>query len=1002
VPIQGNIEEAGLPDVLQLLSLGRKSGCLTLVDGDAQGSIYLDVGRISYATVANRLDRLGDMLVKSGRITQQQLSTAVEEQRRSGKRQLGRILVDSGQIDRGELERFIRQQVENAVYYLFTWKQGTFSFASDRLPPHQPLLVSLDAEGLLLEGARRVDEWSLIQKKIPSFDLVYRCTREKLGSSADGLTEEQKTILPLLDGTRDVAAIIDFTALSEFEVGKALYGLVTAGFIQLVERRAHIRHLEYRDLLAYVVREAEFADAQRRKEAARHIVDCPTCAERLRTIHVRRSTGSGMVPVDIPDELPSFAAPAAAPALRPQTTQTFSTTLSRQPAVAQAQSASAPRRTVAPPRPAMVEPERFEVAARARPPQDSFEIAAHGGRPPEPPAPPHVARPASEHAGGGPSQRAPATETRHAAAAPPSAPAEASFVERRSRDRRTGRDRRAFDRRTGLDRRHEAALAGLQPAVERRRGPRRDEDRRGASSRDRRGSDTRQRPAAAPPEPVFEATAVETVEQVVEDALDLVPQDRPSIETTSVTDELMAASRPEIPAPPPAAKPPAAPPAPAADAEGADLEWLVSPRESLEMIRASQAQLRAMAAAGQQGRPGAPPPPKHVPDRRGAGAAAAAAGAATVRNERRLERFRAGTNGERATDTPKTGTAPAPRYAFPLRSLAVAAGVACVALLGYMAGQIGRRGGAGKAGESTEAAALPVPARAESPRAGTRSRVAEPPRTAAPAPQATPVESRPEERPRGRPAPVNVAAAPAPRPVAPAAAPAPTVGVIRGSVHDASGAAVPGARVSVRGTSLAAVADASGAFEIRDVPDGQVDLQASADGFVTGDLQVRATAGATVAADLALNRVPPPRAAVAAAPAAAAKEPDQELAAGGWAPVDRAEATSLLGGTLGAIQGLGIESISKSLTGTRARIRVAQLTSTGERIVLTETRAGAAVRGGTGPAVVTALRVMPASEAYPWCTGTASLGNILVTMKTKLAADVVRPMLQRLGEISTE
>ena len=138
MPIQGNIEEAGLPDVLQLLSLGRKSGCLTLIDGETQGHIYLDVGRISYATVANRLDRLGDMLVKNGRITQEQLDAAVEEQERSNKRQLGRILVDSGKIDRAELEGFIRLQVEQAVYYLFTWKQGTFSFASDRLPPHQP------------------------------------------------------------------------------------------------------------------------------------------------------------------------------------------------------------------------------------------------------------------------------------------------------------------------------------------------------------------------------------------------------------------------------------------------------------------------------------------------------------------------------------------------------------------------------------------------------------------------------------------------------------------------------------------------------------------------------------------------------------------------------------------------------------------------------------------------------------------------------------------------
>jgi hypothetical protein len=162
--------------------------------------------------------------------------------------------------------------------------------------------------------------------------------------------------------------------------------------------------------------------------------------------------------------------------------------------------------------------------------------------------------------------------------------------------------------------------------------------------------------------------------------------------------------------------------------------------------------------------------------------------------------------------------------------------------------------------------------------------------------------------------------------------------------------------------------------------------RAAAEGYLAGNADVRARAGATVAADLSLSRAP------------TAAEPDRELAAGGWAPVDRAEATSTLGGTLGAIEGLSIESITKSTTGTRPRVRVVQLTQSGERIVLTETRAGAAVRGGAGPAVVTALRLMPPSEAYQFSTGTASLGNLLITVKSSLAADALRVLLEGLGE----
>jgi hypothetical protein len=394
-----------------------------------------------------------------------------------------------------------------------------------------------------------------------------------------------------------------------------------------------------------------------------------------------------------------------------------------------------------------------------------------------------------------------------------------------------------------------------------------------------------------------------------------------------------------------------------------------------------------------------------VPDRRAAAAGSVAASNTTTRAEaRRLERFRGGANGARATDAAKGASPASARLTFPLRSLAVAAGLACVALLGYMAGQIGRQGRAERTGESTQANTLtPTPAQAQT-RGGARggdARVRGRAAEASPSQPAAPVATRPAPaQPRSRgitPVPAATATA-APTPAPP---PAPTVGVVRGVVRDAGGSGVAGARVSVRGTALSAVADGSGAFEIRDVPDGQVALQASADGFVAGSAQVRATAGAIIAADLTLERVPapPPPAAAPAASAASAAEPDRELAAGGWIAVDRAAATSLLGGTLGAIQGLSIESISSSAAGSRPRVRLAQLTATGERIVLTETRAGAAVRGGAGPAVVTALRVMPASEAYPWCTGTASLGNILVTVKTKLSADALRPLLQRLGEV---
>src|SRR5256886_8543248 len=132
----------------------------------------------------------------------------------------------------------MRVQIEESVYYLFTWTQGTFNFEADVRPDQQDFQVSINPESLLLEGARRVDEWSLIEKKIPSFDLIFLLDKDRLAISESALTDTQQRMLPLLDGSRDVHHVIEDSGLGEFGIGKALYGLITAGFVHRAGRTA--------------------------------------------------------------------------------------------------------------------------------------------------------------------------------------------------------------------------------------------------------------------------------------------------------------------------------------------------------------------------------------------------------------------------------------------------------------------------------------------------------------------------------------------------------------------------------------------------------------------------------------------------------------------------------------------------------------------------------------------------------------------------------------------
>ena len=155
--IKGSLKEASLADVCQLLALGQKTGCLSVTDKARFGQIYFENGRIVFARIVNRRDRLGDLLIRDGLLDHPRLQDILGEQARQPQRRLGEFLIERGHIDREQLERYIRLQIEEALYYLFTWSHGSFYFEVDLRPEETDFLVSINPESVLLEGARRVD-----------------------------------------------------------------------------------------------------------------------------------------------------------------------------------------------------------------------------------------------------------------------------------------------------------------------------------------------------------------------------------------------------------------------------------------------------------------------------------------------------------------------------------------------------------------------------------------------------------------------------------------------------------------------------------------------------------------------------------------------------------------------------------------------------------------------------------------------------------------------------
>src|ERR687893_2744 len=243
--IEGPLRELGIHDVFQLLDLSRKTGMLRVTSElrDDEGIVLFDSGRVVQASVRSNPMSLEEMLLRSGRVTETDLERARAMRSGNGRgRSLGEYLVQCGALSRKELERQMRLQIESVVFELMSWREGFFSFeerAADELPVAPEIHVS--TESLLMEGARRIDEWSRIADKIPSLSVVPTLAPVDAAHPTQiDLLPDEWQVLAMIDGKRDLRAIATVLGRAEFDIAKVVYGLVTTGVVEVrsPERRS--------------------------------------------------------------------------------------------------------------------------------------------------------------------------------------------------------------------------------------------------------------------------------------------------------------------------------------------------------------------------------------------------------------------------------------------------------------------------------------------------------------------------------------------------------------------------------------------------------------------------------------------------------------------------------------------------------------------------------------------------------------------------------------------
>jgi hypothetical protein len=185
---QGSLAELPLPDILQLVAVSGKTGRFTIKSERDAGRIFLADGQIVHAKI-------------------------------------------------GQLEG------EEAIYELAIWTEGDFVFTPD--DESVPKTINKSNTSLLMEAARRIDEWKVLSKRVPSTRLVPVFTEDGGGATIT-LSPAEWSVIRKADERRSIEDIAHAVGTSAFETAKVVYGLITSGLLALAEnlRAIPVDHLQ--------------------------------------------------------------------------------------------------------------------------------------------------------------------------------------------------------------------------------------------------------------------------------------------------------------------------------------------------------------------------------------------------------------------------------------------------------------------------------------------------------------------------------------------------------------------------------------------------------------------------------------------------------------------------------------------------------------------------------------------------------------------------------------
>lgn len=233
---RGQIGNIGLADIFQNIAANRLTGTLRIFSEKEERFIYFGAGEITlFSPGSKKQEWVAEVLVKQQKINDSQKLAALKTKRKTRKH-LKVVLDELKLLTQQDFSHTLQKYMEEEIYEVFYWKKAEFAFEEGTPPPvfDEDLVaanIKIDSYTVIMEAARRLDEWDKIRKQITSPEDIFQAVPEANPANFE-LHSLDLVLLPLLDGSRTLQQITDSIPYGKFDIYRSIYDMMEMGLVR--------------------------------------------------------------------------------------------------------------------------------------------------------------------------------------------------------------------------------------------------------------------------------------------------------------------------------------------------------------------------------------------------------------------------------------------------------------------------------------------------------------------------------------------------------------------------------------------------------------------------------------------------------------------------------------------------------------------------------------------------------------------------------------------------